>query len=110
MEQRVAKLEADVGEIKVTLGALAPRIHEMHAFMQAKLPDIATKADVAILRGDVLEKIAEKPGKGYLWTVLAVLVGAILAATAAGVSIATSRMKPADPPAAQAQPINPPRP
>lgn len=70
--RRVEVLEKDVGEIKAALGRLEPMIIRIDATM----PFLATKAD-----------LAEKPGKGYLWTVLAVLVGAIIAAFAAGIAL-----------------------
>lgn len=88
MEQRVAKLETDVGEIKRLLSdQLMPMLVRIDERLNGAMSQMATKADLATARGEVLEKLADKPGKGYLWTVLAVLVGAILAAVAAGVSL-----------------------
>lgn len=88
MEQRVARLETDVGEIKRLLGdQLMPMMIRIDERLNGALSQMATKADLATAKGEVLEKLAEKPGKSYLWTVLAVLVGAILAAVAAGVSL-----------------------
>jgi capsule polysaccharide export protein KpsE/RkpR len=53
LEARVARLEADVAhirgdldEVKSTLNHLAPHIDEVHGFLTAKLPEIATKAEV----------------------------------------------------------------
>lgn len=88
MEQRVARLEADVGEIKRLLGdQIMPMMIRIDERLNGAMSQMSTKADLATAKGEVLEKLAEKPGKGYLWTVLAVLVGAILAAVAAGVSL-----------------------
>ena len=88
MEERVARLETDVGEIKRLLGdQLMPMMIRIDERLNGSMSQMATKADLATAKGEVLEKLAEKPGKSYLWTVLAVLVGAILAAVAAGVSL-----------------------
>ncbi len=62
LEARVARLEADVahirsdlGEVKSTLSRLAPRIDEMHGFLTAKLPELATKAQLAALSAKLPE-------------------------------------------------------
>ena len=59
LEPRVARLEADVAEIKSILNRLAPRIDEMYGFLIAKLPELATKAEVAELRTETKTEIAE---------------------------------------------------
>ncbi|MBP2301537.1 hypothetical protein [Azospirillum picis] len=88
MEQRVAKLETDVGEIKRLLSdQIMPMLIRIDERLNGAMAQAASKADLATVKGELLEKLAEKPGKSYLWTVLAVLVGAILAAVAAGVSL-----------------------
>lgn len=58
LEPRVARLEADVAEIKSILNRLAPRIDEMYGFLTAKLPELATKAEVAELRTETKTEIA----------------------------------------------------
>lgn len=73
MEARVARLEEDMREVKSLLN---DKVVPMLVRIDERLNHTATKAD-----------LAEKPGKGYLWTVLAVLVAAILAAVSAGVTI-----------------------
>jgi hypothetical protein len=50
LEPRVARLEADVAEIKSILNRLAPRIDEIYGFVTAKLPELSTKAELAELR------------------------------------------------------------
>jgi hypothetical protein len=89
METRVLKLEADVADIKATLGALAPKIHEMHAFVQAKLPELATKADIAATKADISAvetrvsdkigalavEVAKRPTKADTWA----FIGAVAA-------------------------------
>jgi hypothetical protein len=59
LEARVARLETDVGEIRAILNRLAPRIDEMYGFMTAKLPELATKVDLAELRTETKAQIAE---------------------------------------------------
>jgi chromosome segregation ATPase len=59
LEPRVARLEADVAEIKSILNRLAPRIDEMYGFLTAKLPELATKAEAAELRTETKTEIAE---------------------------------------------------
>ena len=58
LDARVARLETDVAEIKATLARLAPRIDEMHGFLTVKLPDLATKAQLADLRTETKSEIA----------------------------------------------------
>lgn len=57
LEPRVARLEADVAEIKAILNRLAPRIDEMYGFLTAKLPELTTKAEVAELRTETKTEI-----------------------------------------------------
>jgi chromosome segregation ATPase len=52
LEPRVARLEGDVAEIKSTLNRLAPRIDEIYGFLTAKLPELATKAELIQLRSE----------------------------------------------------------
>jgi hypothetical protein len=66
LEAPVARLEADVAhirgdldEVKSTLNRLAPRIDEMHGFLTAKLPELATKAEVIQLRSDTRTGLAD---------------------------------------------------
>lgn len=89
MDARVTRLEADMADVKQILGRLEPKVAEIHAFMAATLPTLATKTDLALLRADVNKDIgdlkaalAEKPSKTYLWTVMAAFSAAILAAAA----------------------------
>ena len=58
LEARVARLETDVGEIRAILNRLASRIDEMYGFMTAKLPELATKADLTNLRAWVETEFA----------------------------------------------------
>jgi hypothetical protein len=112
MEARVARLEADMQEVKGVLSRLEPVIMRMDTFIAATLPHLATKADLAELRAELKQdqaamrlefkedqaamrlefqrehtslrvELAEKPGKAYLWGVLAVLITAYGAGLAA---------------------------
>ncbi len=66
MEQRLRQLETDVSEIKQTLARL-------DGHLEAKLPELATKTDMA-----------GKPGHGYMWAVLGVLVALTFGAVTLG--------------------------
>jgi chromosome segregation ATPase len=57
LEPRVARLEADVAKIKSILNRLAPRIDQMYGFLSAKLPELATRAEVAELRTETKTEI-----------------------------------------------------
>jgi chromosome segregation ATPase len=59
LEPRVARLESDVSEIKSILNRLAPRIDEMYGFLTAKLPELATKAELIDLRAENRTQIAD---------------------------------------------------
>ena len=73
IEARVARLESDVShirgditEIRLILNRLAPVIDEVRGFLTAKLPELATKAELADLRsetkaefGDIRREMAE---------------------------------------------------
>lgn len=59
LESDVAHLRADVSAIKTTLDRLAPRIDEMYGFLTAKLPELATKAELIDLRAETKAEITE---------------------------------------------------
>jgi predicted nucleic acid-binding Zn-ribbon protein len=97
MEARVARLEDDMREVKAILAQMLPMIIRIDATMA----HLATKAELAQLRSDLSSEIAQvrsdvsseiaqvrsdlssaiadKPGKVYLWGVLAVLLAAYAA-------------------------------
>jgi hypothetical protein len=90
MEARVARLEDDMREVKAILGQMLPMIIRI----DATLPHLATKAEltqvrsdlgseIAQVRSDLNSGLADKPGKAYLWAVLAVLLAAYAAGLAA---------------------------
>lgn len=97
LEARVARLEEDVRDIKATLARLEPMIIRIDAI----LPHLATKAELAELRtevktdlaglraeltdfrGEVRAALADKPSRAYLWGVFTALIAAYAAGLAA---------------------------
>lgn len=75
-ENRLDRLERDVAEIKTTLANLVPLIHRIDERLNTALPQLATKAE-----------LADKPSRGYLWGVMAAMVGAHAVALAAAALI-----------------------
>lgn len=91
MEARVAKLESDVdhiksdiSEIKAILARLAPAIDRIDAFLQAMLPTLATKLELADLR---LE-IERRPTRRQTMADVALIVGTIGALITIGTRLA----------------------
>ncbi|MBV8614952.1 MAG: hypothetical protein JOY66_14485 [Acetobacteraceae bacterium] len=72
------RLEEDMRDVKATLVRLEPMIVRIDATLTATLPHLATKAELADLRSE----LADKPGKAYLWGMLAVLIAAYAAGLA----------------------------
>ena len=71
VEERISRLEADVREIDRSLRRIAPAIDRMDGFLQATLPTLATKADIA--------KLATT---GQMWTMVASVVAIALTTVA----------------------------
>jgi hypothetical protein len=65
MEARISRLEEDMRDVKSAVGRLEATTIEIKAMLAATLPHLATKAE-----------LAEKPGKTYMWGILAVLLTA----------------------------------
>jgi hypothetical protein len=59
LESDVAHIRKDLTEVKSTLNRLAPRIDEMLGFLYAKLPELATEAELADLRSETRAGIAD---------------------------------------------------
>jgi hypothetical protein len=99
-EDRLGRVEEDVREIKTTLAGLVPLINRIDERLNTGLPHPATKAELADLRTELLTALAHKPGRGYLWGVMAAMVGAqavALAAAALVFSIEQARLQPPAP-------------
>ena len=65
MEAQIIRLEEDMRDVKSAIGRLEATTIEIKAMLAATLPHLATKAE-----------LAEKPGKLYMWGILAVLLTA----------------------------------
>lgn len=83
MEARVSRLEEHFGDLKSTVASLDARtaglelsVARIEAMLAAALPHLATKAAVADLRSEMVAGFADKPGKTYMWGILAVLLTA----------------------------------
>jgi hypothetical protein len=83
MEARVSRLDEHMGDVKSAIASLDARVArveiaviEIKAMLAATLPHLATKAEVAELRTEMVAGFADKPGKTYMWGILAVLLTA----------------------------------
>jgi len=76
MEARVSRLEEDMRELKAAWPRMEAAIIRIETTLAATLPHLATKVDLAQLEGRLEAKLADKPGKGYMWGILAVLLTA----------------------------------
>jgi hypothetical protein len=65
MEARISRLEENMREVKSAVARLEATTIRIEAMLAATLPHLATKAE-----------LAEKPGKTYMWGILAVLLTA----------------------------------
>ena len=79
MQARVARLGDDMREVKAVLARIEPMIIRI----DATIPHLATKAELADLGGSLLAELAEKPSKTYMWGILGVLITAYAAGLAA---------------------------
>jgi hypothetical protein len=94
LETRVSRLEDDVRDVKATMGRLELLVTEIKATLDATLPHLATKAELAELRTELKGELAhmrtelkvglaEKPSKSYMWGVLTALLTAYACGLAA---------------------------
>ena len=65
MESQITRLEEDMRDVKSAMARLEATTIGIKAMLAATLPHLATKAE-----------LAEKPGKIYMWGILAVLLTA----------------------------------
>jgi hypothetical protein len=72
MEARISRLEADMRDVKSAVARLEATTIRIEAMLAATLPHLATKAE-----------LAEKPGKTYMWGILAALLTAYACGLAA---------------------------
>ena len=90
LEQTTSRLEATTGRLEETTAKLGERmgrveigIAEIKAMLAATLPHLATKAEVAELRTEMVAGFADKPGKTYMWGIIAALLTAYACGLAA---------------------------
>jgi hypothetical protein len=83
LEPRVSRLEDDMRDMRTTMVRLEVSVARIEAMLDATLPHLATKAEVTDLRMEVRTGLADKPGKTYMWGILAVLITAYAAGLAA---------------------------
>lgn len=86
LEFRVSRLEIDVHDIKATMGRLEIMVAEIKATLDATLPHLATKAELAGLRTEMAGlkiELADKPSKTYIWGALTALLTAYACGLAA---------------------------
>jgi hypothetical protein len=90
MEERISRVEENISDMKWSVGRLEETTKELRdttsrldvaivrveAKLDATLPHLATKAEVAELRADMVAGFADKPSKTYMWGILAVLLTA----------------------------------
>ncbi|HEY2619460.1 MAG TPA: hypothetical protein VGI78_19120 [Acetobacteraceae bacterium] len=81
-ELRLDRLEADVRDMRVTLGRLEPLIIRIDERLNATLPHLATKAELATAVTSLTTALGDKPGK----TFLVGSIGVLLAAYALGLA------------------------
>jgi hypothetical protein len=78
-EARIDRLDEDIRGIKATLARLEPIVIRI----DATLPHLATKAELATGLAEVTIALADKPSRGYMWLV----VGTLIVAYAAGLAV-----------------------
>lgn len=79
MEARVSRLEEDMREEKAAWARLEAAVLRVETILAATLPHLATREDLAKLE----LKLAEKPGKLYMWGILTALLTAYACGLAA---------------------------
>ena len=76
LEATTGKLDDRMGRLEERIGRVELAVVRIEALLAATLPHLATKAEVADLRTDMVAGFADKPGKTYMWGILAVLLTA----------------------------------
>ena len=76
LEATTGKLDERMGRLEERIGRVELAVVRIESMLAATLPHLATKAEVADLRTDMVAGFADKPGKTYMWGILAVLLTA----------------------------------
>ena len=87
LAHRIARLEAEVSDLRATMHRIEPKLDVVAGFVQTGAAHLVNNAELAAAEGRIREKLAEKPGFAYMWLAVAVLTGAIVAAFATGVAV-----------------------
>ncbi|MBL8834749.1 MAG: hypothetical protein JNL66_00825 [Alphaproteobacteria bacterium] len=87
LSHRIARLEAEVADLRATMHRLEPKLDVVAGFVQTGAAHLVSNAELAATEGRIREKLAEKPGFAYMWLVVALLTGAIVAAFATGIAV-----------------------
>jgi hypothetical protein len=91
-EPRLSRVEHDVRDLKDTQADLKSIVTRIEAKLDAVLPHLATKADLANMRATLdatlphlatKADLADKPSKTYMWSILAALLTAYACGLAA---------------------------
>jgi hypothetical protein len=72
LDDRMGTLEERMGRLEDRMSRIELAVAEIKAMLAATLPHLATKAEVAELRTEMVAGFADKPGKTYMWGILAV--------------------------------------
>lgn len=87
MEARVSRLEEEMREERTARARLEAAVLRIETMLATTLPNLATKADLAELRGelklDIARLDANKPGKAYMWLIMTALLAAYACGLAA---------------------------
>lgn len=76
VQSAISRLETTTSRLEERMGRLEVAVAEIKAMLAATLPHLATKAEVAELRVEMVAGFADKPSKTYMWGILAVLLTA----------------------------------
>jgi hypothetical protein len=79
LKDMLAALKTMAARTDARLGAMEAKLSAMDARLDATRPHLATKADLVQLE----VKLADKPGKTYMWVILAALLTAYACGLAA---------------------------
>jgi predicted metalloprotease with PDZ domain len=82
-EARPDRVEARLDGFEERLRRIEGTVIRIDERLATVLPDLATKAELADLRAEMVAQLADKPSRLYMWGVVAAMTGAYTAALAA---------------------------
>lgn len=87
--------EREMGDVKKSVDGLMDMVGNMRLTLErvdqqlaSTLPHLATKAEIQGIRHEMALGLADKPSKGYMWSILGVLVGLSIGVAGVTASIA----------------------